>query len=84
MNLILRLKNKTTLLALIGALLAFVYQICAIFGVVPAVSQDVLVQLAGLVVNVLVAVGVVVDPTTAGVKDSKQAMGYTEPKKEDK
>ncbi len=30
---------------------------------------------------VLVILGVVTDPTTAGVSDSKQAMTYTEPKK---
>lgn len=84
MNLILRLKNKATLLALIAAAVAFVYQICSILGVVPPVSQDVIVQLAGLMINILVALGVVVDPTTAGVKDSTQAMSYTEPKKEGK
>lgn len=31
--------------------------------------------------SVLSAVGVVVDPTTAGIGDSVQAMGYDEPRK---
>ena len=35
-----------------------------------------------LLVNLLVALGVVVDPTTQGVGDSERAMGYTEPKGE--
>lgn len=81
MNFILRLKNKATLAALIAAVIAFVYQMLGIFGVVPAISQDTITQLLGIVVNILVALGVVVDPTTAGVKDSAQAMTYDEPKK---
>lgn len=81
-NWILRLKNKATLTALIAAALAFGYQVAGIFGVVPPVSQDAVAQAAMLVVNILVALGVVVDPTTAGVGDSSRAMEYTEPKGE--
>lgn len=81
-NWILRLKNKTTLTALIAAALAFGYQVAGIFGIVPPVSQDAVAQAAMLVVNLLVALGVVVDPTTAGVGDSSRAMEYTEPKGE--
>ena len=33
-----------------------------------------------LVVEVLVLLGIVVDPTTAGLKDSIQAQGYESPK----
>ena len=52
-------------------------------GVVPAVSQDQITQLIGLVVNILVALGIVVDPTTSGVTDSQQAMTYDKPKVSD-
>lgn len=79
-NWVLRLKNKATLTALIAAVLAFGYQVAGIFGVVPPVSQDALAQAAMLLVNILVALGVVVDPTTAGISDSPRAMGYAEPK----
>lgn len=81
-NWVLRLKNKATLTALIAAALAFGYQVAGIFGVVPPVSQDALAQAAMLLVNLLVALGVAVDPTTAGISDSEQAMNYTEPKGE--
>lgn len=81
-NWILRLKNKATLTALIAAALAFGYQVAGIFGVVPPVAQDELTQAAFLLVNILVALGVVVDPTTQGVGDSERAMNYTEPKGE--
>lgn len=81
-NWVLRLKNKATLTALIAATLAFGYQVAGIFGGVPPVSQDALAQAAMLLVNILVALGVVVDPTTAGISDSERAMNYTEPKGE--
>ena len=81
-NWVLRLKNKATLTALIAAVLAFGYQVAGIFGSVPPVSQDALAQAAMLLVNLLVALGVVVDPTTQGLGDSSLAMGYTEPKGE--
>lgn len=76
-----RLQNKTWLLAMAAALLAFVYQLLGLLGITPAVSQDQIAQLVGLAINVLVALGVVVDPTTSGMGDSEQAMTYEKPKK---
>ncbi len=76
----LRLKNKTTLMALIAGVAALVYQVLAVIGVAPSVSQDAVLQIAGMAVNVLCMLGVVVDPTTQGVADSDRAMGYQEPK----
>lgn len=78
-NWLLRLKNKATLSTLVVLAIAFVYQVLGLFGIVPGVSQDMMVQLAGIIVNILAAFGVVVDPTTAGVSDSARAQGYTEP-----
>ena len=74
-----RLKNKTWLLAMLVAIVAFVYQMLGLLGVVPAVSQDQITQLIGLVVNILVALGIVVDPTTMGVTDSTRALHYDKP-----
>lgn len=82
MNWILRFKNKTTLVALIAAVVAFVYQGFALFGFVPAISSEAIIEWAGLAVNILVILGIVVDPTTNGVKDSGQAMNYEEPRKD--
>ena len=77
-----RLQNKTWLLAMAAALLAFVYQLLGLLGITPAVSQDQIAQLVGLAINVLVALGVVIDPTTDSIGDSEQAMTYTSPKKD--
>lgn len=76
----LRLQNKATLAALIATVVAFVYQVLGIFGVVPAISQDTVITSAGIVLNILVALGVLIDPTTAGINDSEQAMAYENPR----
>ncbi len=79
----LRLQNKTTLLALIGAVVALVYQVLGIFEIVPAVSEDSVISTVAVIINLLVALGVVVDPTTSGVSDSTRALCYECPKEDD-
>lgn len=77
-----RFRNKTWLVSFLAVILAFVYQVLGMFDIVPAVTQDMAAQLILAVVNILAAVGVVVDPTTAGASDSKQAMEYEVPKED--
>ena len=77
----LRFQNKTVLCAIIAQLAAIIYMALGFFGVVPAVTEDVIVGFLFMVVDLLVLVGVVVDPTTAGTNDSTQAMSYGAPKK---
>lgn len=77
-----RIKNKTFWIALIPALLLLVQVVAAVFGI--DLKLDALGDKLLAVVNALFAVltilGVVTDPTTAGVGDSKQAMEYYKPK----
>lgn len=75
----LRLKNKTTLLAIVTAVIALVYQVLGMLGIVPGVSQSEVVQTIGLIINILAMVGIVTDPTTQGVSDSDRALGYDKP-----
>ena len=79
MNIKLRLKNKTTLIAIVAATVAFLYQLAGILGIVPPISQEALMQGLGAIINLLAILGILVDPTTAGVKDSARAMSYEEP-----
>lgn len=83
MNLKLRLQNRVTLTALILALIALVYQVLALFNVTPEISQDEIVKIAGMIINIAVMLGIVVDPTTGGVRDSQRAMEYKEPRKDE-
>ena len=76
----LRLKNKVTLTAIVLGVVGIVYKILAMLGIVPAISENEVVEVVMLVIELLVLMGVVVDPTTAGASDSQQAMGYDKPK----
>lgn len=76
----LRFGNKVVLTTLIGAIVALVYQVLGLFGVVPTISESEIVNVAGMVLNVLTLLGIITDPTTTGVSDSDQAMGYNVPK----
>lgn len=77
-----RIKNKAFWVAIIPAVLLLVQQVCAVFGVQLDFGelQAQLVAIVGTVFAILAILGIVADPTTAGVGDSEQAMGYTEPK----
>lgn len=74
-----RFKNKVWLAAFITFLVSTVYQFLAMFEIAPAITQDAVMQIVAAVLQLLSLLGVVVDPTTKGVKDSERAMGYNEP-----
>ena len=57
-------------------MLSFVYQTLGLFDIVPSVSENELVNLFTMFVNILAFAGVVVDPTTDGFNDSDRAMLY--------
>lgn len=75
----LRLKNKVTLVALIGALVSFVYTVLGILNIVPPISEEQVLNVCMAAINLLVILGIVVDPTTEGINDSVRALGYDEP-----
>ncbi|MCH3971628.1 MAG: phage holin [Oscillospiraceae bacterium] len=78
-----RVKNKAFWLALVPAVLLLVQVVIAPFGY--NWDYGICSQELTAIVNALFAVfailGVVNDPTTAGVGDSTQALYYPEPKK---
>lgn len=71
-----RLKNKAFVVGVATLLISFLYKLLAAMDIVPAVSESEILELMGLVVNMLALVGVIVDPTTEGVSDSDRAMLY--------
>ena len=79
----LRLKNKVSLTAIILAIIALVYQVLGLCGITPGISENKIIEVAGMVIDLLCLLGIVVDPTTDGVSDSTQALDYSAPKKED-
>lgn len=79
LNLKVRFKNKVFVVAFVAAVLAFIYQLLGMFGVVLGVTQDELMQVITMLLDILVMMGVLVDPTTKGLDDSNRAMTYDEP-----
>lgn len=83
-NWIVRFKNKNFWLAVIPAVLLLVQTVAAVFGYTLDFGDlgNRLIAVVNAVFGVLVILGVVNDPTTQGMGDSKQAMGYQRPKGE--
>jgi phi LC3 family holin len=74
-----RFKNKVWLASFISLIVSFVFSLLAAFDVYPRVTQSLVMQIADQVLAFLGLIGVIVDPTTAGISDSNRAMSYKEP-----
>lgn len=83
-NWIVRIKNKNFWISLIPAVLLLVQVVAAVFGFTLELGElgDKLLAVANALFAVLTILGIVTDPTTAGVGDSKLAMTYTKPKED--
>lgn len=75
----LRLQNKTTLWAIISLVVGLIFRVLDACGVIPPFSQDFVLEIAADFLTLLGMLGVIVDPTTDGVADSKRAMTYEQP-----
>ena len=78
-----RIKNKDFWTALIPAVLLLVAAVAAVFGFTLDLGElgNKLLNVVEALFLVLGIIGIVNDPTTASLSDSKQAQAYTEPKK---
>lgn len=77
-----RLKNPIFWVAITSAIATFVYTILGMFEIVPGISKSDLIEMISVIISGLTTLGVLVDPTTAGISDSNQAMTYTKPKED--
>ena len=76
-----RVKNKQFWMSLIPAIALVVQAVAAVFGweLDFGTLTGKVLSVVDAVFALLVILGIVVDPTTAGIGDSKRAMGYEEP-----
>lgn len=74
-----RLKNKLWLAAFASLFITFIYDLLELLDVVPSISEGRTIEIVQSVLTVLGLIGVVTDPTTAGIGDSERALGYDEP-----
>ena len=79
-----RLKNKAFWLSFIPALLLLIQVVAAVFGFTLDLGElgEKLLAVVNAVFAVLTILGIVTDPTTAGISDSKRALSYKSPVKE--
>ena len=84
-NWLVRLKNKNFWLALVPAVLLLIQVVAAVFGFELDLGDlgNRILDVVNALFAVLAILGIVTDPTTEGISDSKQALTYTEPKKEE-
>lgn len=76
-----RIRNKQFWLALIPALALVVQAVAAVFGWTLDFTRltGKLIAVVDAVFALLVILGIVVDPTTEGIGDSRRALGYEDP-----
>lgn len=77
-----RIKNKNFWVALIPAILLLIQVVAGVFGYTLDLGDlgNKLLEVVNAVFALLAILGIVTDPTTAGISDSEQALTYTEPK----
>ena len=77
-----RVKNRAFWISLIPAALLLVQVIAAVFGFTLdlGILGTKLLAVVNAAFALLAVLGIVNDPTTAGVSDSKQALSYDKPK----
>lgn len=80
-----RIRNKAFWVAIIPAVLVLIQVVAAVFGYTLDLGElgNKLIAVVNSVFVVLSILGVVNDPTTSGLSDSKQAMTYELPKEKE-
>ena len=76
-----RFKHKPFLIALFSIVILLVQQVAAIFGYDTTIYNDQATELFNTLLVLLGVLGIISDPTTEGVSDSRLAMQYEKPKK---
>lgn len=76
-----RIKNKVWLAAFLALIVSFVYDALGMLGIIPNVGEEWVMNIIETVLALMSMMGVIVDPTTAGLNDSERALEYTEPSK---
>lgn len=79
MNWKVRFKNKVWLGMFLSLIVGFIFNLLKMFEVYPPFTENTVMNIINQVLTFLGLIGVIVDPTTAGIEDSNRAMGYDEP-----
>lgn len=79
-----RINNKAFWVAIIPAVLLLIQVVASVFGYTFDLGElgDKLLEVVNALFAVLAILGIVTDPTTAGLSDSTQALTYEKPKED--
>ncbi|MDV3053642.1 hypothetical protein NLV77_002600 [Staphylococcus ureilyticus] len=75
-----RLKKKSFWVAIVSAIALFINNITGAFGLDYSESIEQGVSIVTSLLTLLAGLGIIVDPTTKGIKDSEKATEYTKPR----
>ena len=75
-----RLKKKSFWVAIVSAVALFINNITGAFGLDYSASIEQGVSIVTSLLTLLAGLGIIVDPTTKGIKDSEKATEYTTPR----
>ena len=71
-----RIRNKTFLVSMSALIISFLYELLSLFQVVTPISENEILQIVYIIINILGVMGVIDDPTTKGLSDSERALTY--------
>lgn len=74
-----RFKNKTWLAMFVSLIIGFGFNLLKLFDIYPPITENQVLNIVNQFLTFLGLIGVLVDPTTAGIEDSDRAMTYEEP-----
>ena len=74
-----RFRNKLWLGSFLSLIVSFVYSMLSLFDVFPDLTENTVLELLNQILTFLGLIGVLVDPTTAGIGDSERALAYEVP-----
>lgn len=75
-----RLKKKSFWVAIVSAVALFINNITGAFGLDYSASIEQGVSIITSALTLLAGLGIIIDPTTKGIKDSEKATEYTTPR----
>lgn len=78
-NWVVRFKNKAFLATFCTHIVSFVFELLALFEVVPGITQNKVMEIINQILYFGSLIGILIDPTVDGLSDSNRGLSYIEP-----
>lgn len=74
-----RFKNKVWVTSFFSLIIGFAFSMMNLLDIYPSFSKSQVIEIMQQVLTFLGLIGIIQDPTTAGMGDSARALGYSKP-----